>query len=39
MAGAKVKNPRKKFLWQIVFVKHPIKRIPLSEGWYTRGKY
>ena len=24
MAGAKVKNPRKKFLWQIVFVKHPI---------------
>lgn len=21
---AKVKNPRKKFLWQIVFVKHPI---------------
>ena len=33
MAGAKVKNPRKKFLWQIVFV------IPLSEGWYTRGKY
>ena len=24
MAGAKVKNPRKKFLWQIIFVKHPI---------------
>ena len=24
MATAKVKNPRKRFLWQIVFVKHPI---------------
>ena len=24
MAGAKVKNPRKKFLWQITFVSHPI---------------
>lgn len=24
MAQAKVKNPRKVFLWQIVFVKHPI---------------
>ena len=24
MAGAKVKNPRKKFLWQIIFVSHPI---------------
>lgn len=22
--GAKVKNPRKKFLWQITFVKHPL---------------
>ncbi len=22
--GAKVKNPRKKFLWQVVFLKHPI---------------
>lgn len=24
MSVAKVKNPRKKFLWQIIFVKHPI---------------
>lgn len=24
MAGAKVRNPRKKFLWKILFVKHPI---------------
>lgn len=24
MAGAKVKNPRKKFNWQVIFVKHPI---------------
>ena len=22
--GAKVKNPRKKFLWQVTFIKHPI---------------
>lgn len=22
--GAKVKNPRKKFLWQIIFVNHPV---------------
>ena len=22
--GAKVKNPRKKFLWQIIFVEHPV---------------
>lgn len=24
MSVAKVKNPRKKFLWQLVFIKHPI---------------
>lgn len=24
MSIAKVKNPRKKFLWQLVFIKHPI---------------
>lgn len=24
MAIAKVKNPRKKFLWQIIFMKHPV---------------